>query len=300
VLVWACASSASPVIEAVDAAHGVYAFFGAREAPSRANGGHVANQAIIVATGGVIVIDSGASALHAERMWRAIRSQTDKPLAALILTRPVDDAIFGATVLQQHGAELLAHEDAAHLIATRCEICRKNLADALGDDVMTGTRVPRPDRVFKGSHVTVIAGRKLEVLDFSAAAAPGSIAILDHDSGVLFAGGLASFERIPETRDGNLHAWIAALRDLSRRPARAILPAYGPLGNRANLAHLLDYLTALESRTKRAYAARVSLLDAPRTVVVPEYRGWALYDTVHPRNVHHAYIAHERAELARP
>jgi hypothetical protein len=30
---------------------------------------------------------------------------------------------------------------------------------------------------------------------------------------------------------------------------------------------------------------------------VHEFRHWALYDSVHPRNVHHAYVALERREL---
>jgi hypothetical protein len=35
-------------------------------------------------------------------------------------------------------------------------------------------------------------------------------------------------------------------------------------------------------------------------VAIAEYRDWALYESVHPRNVHHAYVARERHELAKP
>ena len=58
--------------------------------------------------------------------------------------------------------------------------------------------------------------------------------------------------------------------------------------------------TALDARTAQAYAARISLLEAPQTVAIAEYRDWALYEAVHPRNVHHAYVARERHELAKP
>jgi glyoxylase-like metal-dependent hydrolase (beta-lactamase superfamily II) len=162
---------------------------------------------------------------------------------------------------------------------------------------MAGTRVPRPDRLFKGSQPLAVAGRSLELLDHSGAAAPGSIAVWDRESGVLFAGGLASFGRIPETRDGALAEWIRALRRLSGVPARAVIPAHGPIGAPADLGGVAAYLSALQGRTRQAYAAGASLLEAPRTVAVEEYRGWALYDSVHPRNVHHAYLALERREL---
>jgi glyoxylase-like metal-dependent hydrolase (beta-lactamase superfamily II) len=299
-LAWAAGAFGAPFPEPVSLGHGVYAFLGTREEPSRANRGHVANQGFIAAAEGVIVIDSGSNAAFAEHMLQAIRARTSKPLAIVILTQPVDAAIFGATVLQRHGGPVLAHEAAAKLMAERCETCLKNLTSALGEGVMGGTRLPRPDRVFKGSQRLAVAGRSLELLDYSGAAVPGSIAVWDRESGILFAGGLASFERIPETRDGALDDWIKALRELASGPARAIVPAHGPIGNRASLESLAAYLSALDRRTAQAYAGGRSLVDAPRAVAVPEYQGWALYESVHPRNVHHAYLARERRELAKP
>ncbi len=294
---WATACFGAPFAEPVDLGHGVHVFFGASEEASRANRGHIANQGFIVAASGVIVIDSGLSAEFAEHMLRAIRARTEKPLAIVILTGPLDEAVFGAAVFQSHGAAVLAHEAAARLIAERCRLCLENRTLALGEEIMAGTRVPHPDRVIQGTQRLAVAGRELELLDYSGAAAPGSIAVWDRESGLLFAGGLASFGRIPETRDGALADWGKALRALAGGPARAVVPAHGPLGNRASLRSVAAYLRLLDERTARAYAAGTSLLVAPRRVAVPEYEGWALYGALHPRNVHHAYLALARREL---
>jgi glyoxylase-like metal-dependent hydrolase (beta-lactamase superfamily II) len=288
---------AAPFPDPVDLGHGVHVFFGSREEASRENGGHVANQAFIIATNGVIVIDSGLSTRFGEHMLRAIRARTDKPVALVILTWPSDEAIFGAARFQQQGVPVLAHEAAARLIAERCQRCLDQRTAALGAELMAATRVPRPDRSFEGSRSLAVAGRSLELLDHSGAAAPGSIAVWDSESRVLFAGGLASFGRIPETRDGNRARWIQALRRLSTLPARAVVPAHGWAGSPNDLASIAAYLEALELRTRQAYAAGASLLEAPRSVAVDEFRSWALYDSVHPRNVHHAYLELERREL---
>jgi glyoxylase-like metal-dependent hydrolase (beta-lactamase superfamily II) len=288
---------AAPFPEPVDLGHGVHVFLGVREEASPANGGHVANQAFIVAPGGVIVIDTGLNAGFARHMLRAIRARTDKPVAAVVLTWPMDEAVFGASVFQELGAEVFAHEAAARLIAERCQVCLERRTAALGAELMAGTRVPRPERLLKGSSRITLAGRTLELFDYSGAAAPGSIAVLDVESQILFAGGLASFGRIPETRDGALGEWIRALHQLADVRSRTVIPAHGPPGQRADLRSVAAYLSALENGTARAYAAGASLLQAPRTVAVPEYRGWALYESVHPRNVHHAYLALERREL---
>lgn len=292
-------AAADPFPQPTELAPGIHVFYGAREEISRANGGHISNQAFIVAPTGVIVIDTGSTAAFAAHMLAAIRARTSNPVALVVLTRPVDDAIFGATVFQQHGAPVLAHEAAAKLIAERCAACLRNLTSELGEALTAGTRVPRPDRTFAGTRSLEAAGRRIELLDFSGSAAPGSIALWDAESGLLFAGGLASFERIPETRDAVLEEWVRALGDLARLPARAVVPGYGPVRPRAELDALAAYLAALEAGTARAYAARVSLLDAPQAVAVDGYRSWALYDAVHPRNVHHAYVAWERRELER-
>jgi len=293
----AATGHAARYAEPIDLGHGVHVFVGAREEASRTNAGHVANQAFIVAAEGVIVIDSGLSAGFAEHMLRVIRARTAKPIALVILTWPMDEAIFGAALFQERGAPVLAHEAAARLMAERCERCLAQRRKALGEELMAGTRVPRPDRVFRGSQALALAGRRLELIDEDGAAAPGSIAIWDPESGVLFAGGLASFGRIPDTQNGTLDAWIKALGRLAALPARTVVPAHGAPSAPAALGRLAAYLDALQGRTQQAYAAGLSLLEAPRKVAVDEYRRWALYETLHPRNVHHAYLALERREL---
>jgi len=290
-------TQAAPYPEPIDLGHGVHVFVGAREEASRENGGHIANQGFIVAAEGVIVIDTGLSAVFADHMLRAIRARTSKPVALVILTWPSDEAIFGAAFFQRQGTPVLAHEAAARLIAERCERCLAQRRAALGEDLMAGTRVPVPDRLFKGSRALSVAGRRLELIDEDGAAAPGSIGVWDPESGILFAGGIASFGRLPETGNGRLDAWTKALSRLASLPARTVVPAHGKPGLPEDLRGLAGYLEALQTRTRQAYAAGLSLLEAPRRVAVAEYRDWALYDILHPRNVHHAYLALERREL---
>src|SRR5262245_25849346 len=251
---------AAPYPEPIDLGHGVYVFVGAREEASRANGGHIANEGFIVAAEGVIVIDSGLSAGFAAHMSSVIRARTAKPVALVILTWPMDEAIFGAARFQDAGAPVLAHEAAARLIAERCERCLAQRRTSLGDDIMAGTRVPRPDRVFRGPRTLAVAGRTLELIDEDGAAAPGSIAVLDSESGILFAGGIASFGRLPETGNGSLDRWMKALGRLAALPVRTVVPAHGRPGTPHDLRTLARYLDALQTRTGITNAAVIGLL----------------------------------------
>src|SRR4051812_50160061 len=73
---------AAPFPEPVDLGHGVHVFLGARAEASPANGGHVANQAFIVAPAGGIVIDTGFEAGVAPHKLRAHPARPPKAGAA--------------------------------------------------------------------------------------------------------------------------------------------------------------------------------------------------------------------------
>src|SRR5207237_8427142 len=106
---------------------------------------------------GVIVTETGWSAAFARHRLRAIRARTAKPLAMVVLTWPMDEAIFGASVFEEHGATLLAHEAAAHLIAQRCALCLERRTKALRPELMAGTPVPPPDTLFKVTRSLAVA-----------------------------------------------------------------------------------------------------------------------------------------------
>ena len=67
----------------------------------------------------------------------------------------------------------------------------------------------------------------MELLYFGWASTPGDLAVLDRDSGVVFAGELVSAGRIPELRDGKLDGWLQALDRLRHVPARVVVPGHG-------------------------------------------------------------------------
>jgi glyoxylase-like metal-dependent hydrolase (beta-lactamase superfamily II) len=103
----------------------------------------------------------------------------------------------------------------------------KNLQATLGADLMQGTAVVPPTQTIDAGQRLRIGGRVLDLLYFGDTHSPGAIAVLDRTSGVLFAGGIASIDRIPEVRDANIEQWIAALGQLQTYGATLVVPAPG-------------------------------------------------------------------------
>ncbi len=293
----ALSSAAVRALEPVRVAEDVYAFVGATEEASPDNGGFTGNAGFIVGPEGIVVIDTGGSYRIGREMLAAMRTVSDKPVALVVNTHAVQDFLFGNAAFAVGGVPLLTHRRSADLMRERCEHCLENLRLLLGEQAMAGTRLVVPERLVAESRILHVAGRDLELLHFGWGATPGDLVVLDRRSGVVFAGGLASIGRVPETRDGRLADWIEALDALAILPARRMVPGHGPVSDLGEVRRTQAYLRELDALVRRLYEDGLSLLEALDASDLPAYRGWGAYASVHRRNVQQRYLELELDDL---
>ena len=294
------AARAQAVPEPEQLAPGVYAFMAANEDAAPANRGMVGNVGVLVGTTGVVLIDTGTSARHAQALLAAIRGITALPVVLAINTQQNPAHVFGNGTLQHMGVPVIAHAETDALIAARCQRCLKQLVQALGEEEMAGTAVVRPAQTFDRPLTMSAGGRTLDLLYYGPTSAPGAIAVLDRESGVLFGGGLVSMDRIPDVKDADLGQWQAALRSLGRIAPARIVPGAGPVSAPDRLPELARYLAGLSPVVQAAFDQRKSLGEAAAAAPMPAYRGWALYDSMHRKNVEQIYLRLENAYLNAP
>lgn len=262
-----------------------------------ANHGVVGNLGFIVGTRGVLAVDAGVSYRSGEAMRAAIAAVTPLPVQSVVLTDPIQEFHFGAPALQDRGTTVIAHRDAAALIAQRCETCLKRLRATLGNDEMAGSRVVVPDRLVDATTTIDLGDRPVDLLYFGRGSTPGNLAVFDRTSGVLFAGGLVSNDRVPRLRDGDLQGWLDALDKLAAVPARVLVPGHGAIAKPVDAIRTAAYLVALRERVTALYRQGAGLATALRAADLPAYGGWSLYSTLHPENVQELYLRLEKADL---
>ena len=90
-----------------------------------------------------------------------------------------------------------------------------------------------------------------------------------------------------------------ALRELQALAPVTVVPGHGAPGPAVRLADMREYLQTLLDDTRAAYARGDGLMETVDRLQIPRFRGWALYDTYHRRNVHFAYLQIEEQELRR-
>jgi len=275
--------------EVVTLADGVHADLGDYGAINLANRGEIANSGLIVGTRSALVIDSGVSQVHGERLYQAWKARSDRPFEALLLTQPIQEFLFGAGAFRSHGVTVIAHRDAARLIAQRCENCLTHLRELLPGGLMKGTALIAPDRLLDIATPFDLGGREVQLIDAGKATTPGTLAVFDVASGTLFAGGLIASQRIPSLRDARIPQWIAALDQLKDLPIKRVVPGFGPAGNTSQINDMQRYLRLIDAAVRAEYQRGSSLLEAVAAVQIPEFASWKEYPVLHPQNVQYLY-----------
>ena len=295
------AAALSP--RAVQVAEGVYMVQGMPGEVDAQTLGRIGNSGFNDGATGVLALDTGTSHRHGLALLAEIRRVTDKPVRLALVTHARQEFLFGATAYRERGIAIGMQRKTAGLMQSRCDRCLKTLHQVLGDDVMQGTAMFKPDQAFDDSYTLDTLGtgspigRRIRVLYFGHSSGPGDVAVLDVQTGVLFAGGLLDHLRIPDVQDSDLDHWTEALQALRTLPLRAIVPGHGPLAPPSTIDTEQRYLAQLRTRLAALLKAGTALSDVPDASVLPEFAHWDQYDTIHRRNASVLFVRFEREQM---
>jgi glyoxylase-like metal-dependent hydrolase (beta-lactamase superfamily II) len=283
--------------QAVEVAAGVYMMQGAAGEVDTDNLGRIGNAGFIIGDGGVVAIDTGTSYRHGVALLAAIRRVTDKPVRLALITHTRQEFLFGAAAYREQAIPIHMHTKAAGLMRSRCERCLKTLKQLLGEDAMFGTVMFKPDLEFEQPQTIDVIGRRLQVLYFGHSSGPGDVAVLDLQTGTLFAGGLLDELRIPDVQDADLDGWTQALQALRRLPVKAVVPGHGPVASVKVIDAVDRYLAELRARVLVLLQSGAALSEVPDAAALPDFAQWDQYETIHRRNASIVFVRHEREQM---
>ncbi|MDP3959080.1 MAG: quinoprotein relay system zinc metallohydrolase 2 [Pseudorhodobacter sp.] len=284
---WAasCTARPKPTLAFSEIAPGVFVHRGAIAEPDPDNGGDIANIAFIIGAQSIAVIDAGSSRALGEQVYLAVRAHSALPISHLILTHMHPDHVLGAAPLREAGAQVLGHPNLPRALSDRADTYQTNFARLIGAEGFIGSRIIGPDRLIAAPESIDLGGRELRLSPWTTAHTATDLTVLDRASDILFAGDLMVHEMTPAL-DGSLRGWRGVLADLEQLPATLVVPGHGgpvlPWPDAA--APLARYLEVLETDTRAALDAGVSLGAATAMIGQSEAGNWPLFDLYNPRN----------------
>jgi glyoxylase-like metal-dependent hydrolase (beta-lactamase superfamily II) len=273
----------------------VYALIGPLGQRSADNDGLNANFGFVVTPKGVILIDSGASRLGAEKIAAAIGRVTDKPVRWVINTGSQDHRWLGNDYFASKGAEVIA---LARTAATQAEYATQHmdgLKRFLGER-MQGTK-PLPAReTLAGDSVTLDLGGEALTLTYTDAHFPGDAWVWLPQHSVMFSGDLVFVDRLlgvlPWSSVKNSQTAFHAMAAL--KPTW-IVPGHGRVCDLAQAQRETgDYYDFLVGKVGAA-AKEMEPMDATldRYAEMPAFQHLENYTGLHRANMNRAFTEFE-------
>jgi glyoxylase-like metal-dependent hydrolase (beta-lactamase superfamily II) len=205
----------------------VYTIVGPLGQRSKENDGLNANFGFVVTPKGVILIDSGASRLGAEKIERAIRAVTDQPVRWVVNTGSQDHRWLGNEHFASRGAEVIALR---RTVATQTENAARQMQGLerfLGER-LAGTRPLSAGKPIDGDAATLELGGETLRLHYTDAHFPGDAMIHLPKHAVVFTGDLVYIDRIlgvmPES---SIAKGRQAFRAMAALAPAHIVPGHG-------------------------------------------------------------------------
>lgn len=262
---------------------------------SQDNGCNIINTGFYVDRDQVVVLNTGTSKRYGQQQRDLIdKFSGHKPVATVLALNLHPDYFLGnqaypkeslsATKVTQKGilAESKAYED--------------NLFRLCGD-WMSGTETASPTRTVLVDQGLNLGSREVKLLELNGHTA-SDLVVFDAEHGLMWAGGLVFFNRIPTTPHANLKLWIESLRTLRGLNPRLVVPSHGPVSTGIQaIEQTLDYLTWLDNRLTEAAAAGAEMNDVMKAGAPSRFHHFAAYPAEFYRNVTHLYPAYERSAL---
>ena len=292
-------------LSARELAPGVYAVEGAVEDFTPRNGCNIINTGFIATEAGAVVINTGPSRLYGQQLRALIRRTTGAEPAAVVHLNLHPDYFLG----NQAFADVPRHATASTAAGIRREAAsyETNLFRLCGD-WMKGTETVHPDRDLSSAvqaGTWTVGGRTFDLLEL-AGHTDSDLVLMDRRSGVVFAGGLVFFERVPTTPHARVAEWQDSLRQLQQRSGWAqalakgwVVPSHGPVHRGPQgLEQTLRFLTWLDEHFRTAAGQGWDMNELLRAPVPVPFRDWAAFSTEYVRNVAHLYPRYEKAALS--
>lgn len=279
-------------------APGAYAHLPADAAAINARGGAAATTGgLIVGTRGALLIETMLNRrLHDQVRDLVKQKAAGLPLLYAVNTSSHGDHSFGNMFLPRE-TRLIQHEQTARFIATHLEQDKAFMLQHFGKGRgIEPIRAREPDILVPagGKLVLDLGGRQVEIHDFGFAQTGGDLFIWDPQSKTLWAGNpvIAAKPALPWLLDGKLVQTLATLQKVYDflPPDATIVPGHGVPMPREGLRWHLDYLKTVQSGVEDALARDLSLEQTVAELKMPQFRGYELFDWVHPGlNVPAAY-----------
>lgn len=272
-------------VKVTKVAENIYVRKGLNEIFTKSNLAAIATISFVVGEKSVAVIDTGGSYCDGARFLKAIRKVTKKPISHVINTHTHPDHIFGNAAFKDENPIFVGHKNLKRAMADRGNIYLENLKRIMGKEQLIGTKIIPPLMLVEDKATIDLGGKKLELQAFGTAHTDHDLTVFDPDEKIIWTGDLLFAEHTPVV-DGSLLGWLQQLKELSKIPAKFVIPGHGgPLLKWPEaIEPQKQYLEKLTADLRKIIEEGGTMREAQNKAARSEKNKWKLFEEFNPRN----------------
>ena len=277
-------------LSATEIASGTWAVHGSTEYFTLENGGNIVNVAFIEVPDGVVVIDTGPSKRYGEALLSLIeKTLPGKKILRVYNTHHHPDHFLGNQVFDN--SLIAAPQQVIDNIIEEGGGFADNMYRLVGD-WMRGTAAVAPGMAVD-TEFEEIGGRRFS-LYYLSGHTNSDLVIRDDETGVLFSGDLAFYNRAPTTPHADIDIWQESLTTLASIDKELILPGHGLQDSAGDsLEQTGDYLDWLQHSLKDSASLGLTMNEAMAQPIPKRFRSIDVVQTEYERSVVHLYLGLE-------
>lgn len=262
----------------VEVIPGVWSAIGETGPGSYENSGHNNNLSFVITEKGVLVMNAGDSYLLAYALHEEIKKLTKQPVKYVVLENSQGHAMLGSNYWKEQGAKIIAHQDAAKIIASSGEQILQSMKRRARDKAFK-TAVVMPDIITGDKYELSMGSWKFEVLYLGPSHSPGDLSLWIPSKKLMIAGDLAFHERMPPLFDDtDTAAWLDTWTKFEAMGAKHVIPGHGVATNMDEVTKVTKgYLTFLREKVGEIMKRGGTMQDAYNI----DQTGFAYLDTYH-------------------
>jgi glyoxylase-like metal-dependent hydrolase (beta-lactamase superfamily II) len=205
------------------------------------------NVGLIGSGAGLVIVDTRATEVDADRLVADVRELSDEPIVGVVNTHGHWDHAFGNARFA--GIPIWGQRRCPAFMAATAEQMRGRLLStepfSQQADALRAVRITPPTHLVDEEQVLDVGGREVRLLHFGRGHTDCDLIVQVPDSGVLFVGDLVKQNGPPGYRDGFPISWpvtMLRLLELARGP---VVPGHGDLTSRSFVAEFTDRLAVV-------------------------------------------------------
>jgi glyoxylase-like metal-dependent hydrolase (beta-lactamase superfamily II) len=270
----------------------VYQFEGAKEVPTKENGGNMVNTYWVKAKTSWIVFDSGPSYNYAKAAYEQMKKIADLPIKFVINTHRHEDHWLGNNFFKEKfGAKIYATKAQASQYPAGII---PHYVHVLTPEDFKGTKVIGIDKFIDKDETMVLDGRTFEFVHFEYPVhSPEDIMAYLADEKVLLAGDILFSERIPRVTDGSVEGGLKSLKVVEKYDVKVYAAGHGKYTDNTAIGQMRAYFTALKTTAIEAIEEDIGLSEYVKSADFSAFKDRYMMDDLHKGNLSYAFREYE-------